>query len=302
MIYRVANTIVACSGGPAGPSATTAAIDTTGAKLIECTVASYYEDPTVTITDSKSNVWTLNTTRIFSSIDRVQKFYCYCNETGKNGTVHTFTVSSPAGAIGCLAVLMVQAYTADGTLTFFSESAGAGGGGTSLAIGNQTPPGTKTVLITAGLCNESTLVGLAISLGLGIRNSLPYSVGNNMAGANADLIQATGAAINPVWSWTPFSNSVVCGACYVEGNHIIQMMTLGASEDITRNTEPQWYGLLGLNSHIPALPYGIYVQQLPMFRFVKLKKADGTWENIFTVFGVLMKMPDGTWKVVGDFQ
>jgi len=298
MISRVANTIVAMSGGAATSSVTTAAIDTTGAVLIECTVASFFETAVVALTDSKGNTWILNTTRIFSSIYRIQKFYCYCSEVGKNGSGHTFTFTSTAGVVGSLAVLMVQAYAADGALTFFSESAGAGGS-TPLAIGNQTPPATQSALITAGLCNISTThAGLAISLGLGILNSLPYNAGNNMGGASADLIQATGAALNPVWSLTTPSNVVVCGACYLENQYRVQS-TPNIGLNISHSA--QEYKLTGLNSNIAQAPAGFYVQQLPMFRLVKLKKADGTWANVFTVFGVLMKMPDGTWEIVGEF-
>lgn len=189
---------------------TTSAINTTGATIIEVSLA-VNNGTTPTVSDSKSNTW-VALTAIAGTNETTYKFYANCSASGKNGTSHTFSVSG-ANAFCPIAVV---AY-AGTNLIFGSQSAGAASGSTTaLSTGSVTPP-TSPALITSALGGAAARVGLAVAGGtLAIRETQVFSGGVSYALAIADEIQVVAAARNPAWSWTPASESAGLTAYYYE--------------------------------------------------------------------------------------
>src|SRR5436190_19632670 len=111
--------IAAESTGWAAVPLSTAAIDSTGAKLIVATVVSY---PTVAnFTDSAGNTWVPLSATTVSSLS-LKQYYCINPTTN---AAHTFTASGNGSSFAQLAV---QAF--NDVVTFFDDiqNTGAGGG------------------------------------------------------------------------------------------------------------------------------------------------------------------------------
>lgn len=184
--------ITAINGAFTDLTATTSAIDTTGAKfLVVMTTSSSGNANSPTLTDSKSNSWTSMTER--ADGDTRNRIW-YCKTSPVVGSGHTFTVSIVAdfGRVG----LAVMAFS-DVVLSQDQE-----------ANHSQSPSGIQPGSITPGtngeilvcLCANTNTNAVAIDSGFTIAQA-HVSVLWGQGMALAYKIQSTAAAINPAWTW-----------------------------------------------------------------------------------------------------
>lgn len=176
-------------------TATTSAINTTGATLIVVAFGFYNGTTAVpTLTDSKTNTWTgltVHTNTIYS----VRMFYC-ANPTVGSG--HTFTETG----VDTYPSVAVAAFS--GTLNAAADGESAGGtatAATTVQPGTLTPSADNAVVVTA-MVYPPTAAGTA-----SINSSFILSDsqnGNNADGsfsvALAYKVQTTAGAENPTWT------------------------------------------------------------------------------------------------------
>lgn len=140
----MAATLVAHTSQPgtSGSNTTTSAIDTTGATFL---IVSVGGGPGVTLSDSKSNTWSLVSANQTNPTQSV-----FCSIPTSVGSGHTFTT----GGGVFLAGVAVQAWS--GTTGLFIPLAANSGAGT-IATGGLTAPGaTNANLFIAGMACDGT--------------------------------------------------------------------------------------------------------------------------------------------------
>jgi hypothetical protein len=192
----VAFSLVASAVGASGANGSiTSAVDTTGADLLILSV-SWYAGGTTTlsVSDSKFNTWIPLTLR--NTATTAHRLYYAKNPTV--GTGHT----ASALATGIYAFVALHAYAgADLTAPFDVEAGATATGGSSLATGSVTPAVAGALVFSgwAGMNNTSAPTVAAPLTRRQFTNPVPSTC---VAGASADYVQTTAAAINPSWSWT----------------------------------------------------------------------------------------------------
>ena len=177
---------------------TTGTINTTGANLLVACVASHgYSTPT--LSDSKSNSWTLAASSVLYLDGHVHLYYSVPTAVGSG---HTFTVSGQA----TLASINVTAW-AGAAAAPLDQAAGAGvPSGTSVQPGSVTPTQNGELLVTCltnngDTSNSSRSINqdFIISGQIGENATVIHSV----AVAGAYRVQPTATAANPMWSYSP---------------------------------------------------------------------------------------------------
>jgi hypothetical protein len=184
-IALIANTTVSAA---AGATATTGAIDTTGANFL-CIAASNYgfNSATATITDSKGNTWTALTNYSASNAN----IAIWYSKNPTVGTGHTFS------GTGSYISLFVSAWSGVDTTAPFDVENGAGNAScNSLQPGSITPAANGSLLITA--LSDNDVQTLSINSSFTILNQQRNN--SYATGGHAYLIQTTAAAINPLWT------------------------------------------------------------------------------------------------------
>jgi len=189
--------------GAAGP-VSTPAIDTTGATLIEITIAYDNTASSLIITDNRGNTYTGLTASTIGTWS-VRKFYCLLPVVGAG---HIVTVN----ASSAYAAFVVRAY-GGATLVLSSQAGNTVTSGTSLSTGSVTPPNAPA-LVTSGIAWAGT-AGVPTA-------TAPMTLVDGSAGvasqaygvAASDEVQATATARNPGWTWTGSENRAGCTACY----------------------------------------------------------------------------------------
>lgn len=185
----------AYAGNTVGNTATTSAINTTGATLLVVCSSDYqHASNTDTITDSKGNTWV----PIANSVNGNHSCCIWYCATPTVGTSHTF---SGTGGYCSIFVSAWAGSATSGVLGFHSEGNATG---TTVQPGSLTPTNNGSLIITVLSDNNSTTA--TISSGLTI---LDQNISTSFEGkADAYLIQSTAAAINP--TWTTGSDTLAC--------------------------------------------------------------------------------------------
>lgn len=173
--------------GNAG-SATTAAMNTTGADLLTVVIGGRIGD-SLTLTDSKSNTWTA-LTGVSSTNDfgTARMYYC---QGGTVGSGHTFTVSG-ATDICCVAA---GAFSGSQASPFDVQN-GAGGitGNFTLHTGSVTPSVNNELVVAAcTLYNEVTSVTIDSGFTMAVNNFAVVTFTCSLA----YLIETTATLKNP---------------------------------------------------------------------------------------------------------
>lgn len=182
-------------------TATTAAIDTTGANLI---VLAVNRAVGVTPTDSKSNTWTSLTSR---GTDPFTTIWYVFNPTV--GTGHTFAVS-----VGnSYPSIFVSAWSGAVTSPFDAENGASSASASTLQPGSITPSENNELVITVV---GSTVEGTTYSIngGFTITNQVDGADSLAYGGAMAYLIQTTAAAANPTWTLSGVRSCSAAIACF----------------------------------------------------------------------------------------
>lgn len=192
-------------------TATTAAIDTTGATLLVMMIAWQGSGGgSVSVSDSKGNTWTA-LRESGSGAVRTNLYYA-TNVAGKVGTGHTFTVTKGGAAsifpgIGIVACAGAHA-TAPADQTNGINDLGAT---TSRACGSVTPTEDNEILVAGLTIGTAAISNLTIDSGFGTIFFTNHDADSNGI-AISWLIQTTAATKNPTWSWTTsVDNSTAIG-------------------------------------------------------------------------------------------
>lgn len=177
-----------------GNDVTTAALNTTGANYIALAYSNA-DSPAVTISDSKSNVWSPLTLRTGGTNVRI--YYCVNPVVGSG---HTFTVSG-AGSFPSIAV---QAWTVSGNAAFDVENGASDSVVTSKNTGSITPSALSN-LVLAVMGGQTTIGTISIDSGFTISDQIDVaSLGGAIAFAYKD--GGLSATENPTFSWTTNTN------------------------------------------------------------------------------------------------
>lgn len=185
-------------------TATTAAIDTTGANLIVINVAWF--SGTLTITDSKANSapagLTVQSDSVSSPI-RFNRIYYLVPNPAKVGSGHTFSVASTSAGY---CVISVAAFAkSSGTPTFDTENGFTDTTGTGLTIvqpGSVTPAGNNELIVTGMTWNKTAPTVTLNQSFLSPPDSGSCPTTDVISGGMSWLIQTTGGAVNPTWTFS----------------------------------------------------------------------------------------------------
>lgn len=189
---------------------TTAAINTTGVKLLVVSVASYLgAGPDATyLTDSQSNTWQVGKAQGGSDpLLWCTVFYCLNPTTNAS---HTFTFTPSAGlGIGHYPSMVVDAYGATGTLAF-STSVGASASASTIQAGSIGAASDLVVEAVAYYANT----GYSINSSFASPHERNYSAGNAMGLARSWL--QIGAAVNPTWTASGSNDQAAAAISFTE--------------------------------------------------------------------------------------
>ncbi len=175
------------TGFGAGGGAT-AAMDTTGAKLLVCAIG-HTVDAGSSFTDNQSNTWTLLSTETVGAV--VLSWYYVLAPTTNAAHTFSFTGSSVYPSIAA------AAYTATDSI-IFDQKSNASATATSVAPGSLTPIFNTSLVVSA----EAHDIGESQSVteSLTIRENEIWVFGVQIGAALGDIVQGAAAAINPSWS------------------------------------------------------------------------------------------------------
>lgn len=192
-----------------GGTIVTSAIDTSGANLLIVAVTQVGANVIGTLTDSKGNTWTLQSSPLTAQTTGgyIRIYYCPSPTVGSG---HTFTYANGGQLFG---VVAVQAWSGANATPFdVQNGSGSAIGVTSLATGSVTPNNNNSLIVATINASNSTS-SYAIDSGFTITDNVPPSA--NVVGlALAFLKQNTASAINPTWSWTTAGSAVAAIAVF----------------------------------------------------------------------------------------
>jgi len=171
----------------ASQSGTTSSVDTTGANLI---VIYFAADSPTTLSDSKSNSWTLLTLHNTMNGDDSRIAYCL-NPTVGSG--HTFSNT------GSNRFLAVQAWS--GATTGYVSDTGNGGFGTTASIkpGSRTPGAAGNLIVSGVVYFANAAQTVSVDSGLTISDQANAS---NWAGGMGYLITPSTSAVDLTWTFS----------------------------------------------------------------------------------------------------
>lgn len=173
--------------------ATTTGVDTSSATFIVLTFHWFTgTTPTVTVSDSKSNIWTSRPAFDNGNALKGQIFYCV-NPTVGSG--HTFSISGAS----TYSVIAASAWTGNDATPFDVDNASGVTSGTTCSTGSITPGQPDSLVITAaGGCFFGG--NWSVDSGFTESDDLAGDGASRQGGAQAYLIQGAAAAVNPTWT------------------------------------------------------------------------------------------------------
>lgn len=196
-------------GGAGGGFTGGASLDSTGADFLVAAIARYQG---ATLTDSKSNTWTLLSTYAAGGDPTTELYYCIPTSVGSG---HTFSYSG-SNAFSSIAVAafsgVKQTSPQDGSTT-----TNTGSGLTSIQPGSITPSVDGGLWVSALGINNCGSVPASTFAGVTSRRDHLNSVGGYDDNYGVGLtweIQTTATASNPTWSWASGSTPGAIGAVF----------------------------------------------------------------------------------------
>ncbi len=187
-----------------GNTATTSAINTTGANLlIAVTVGAGGGGCGGTVTDSKSNSPWIQ--RTFYGAGGLGACINYVANPSSVGSGHTFTTSASSSFPAIFALAFSGMDTSS---PYDTENGNVGGIATTCQTGTVTPANAGSVII-ASLFDQLATQDPTIDGGFTISDFTDTVSSQSYAGAAAYLIQGAAAAANPTWTTENIVNS--CG-------------------------------------------------------------------------------------------
>jgi len=186
-------------------TATTPALNTTGASLLIVGISWFSGTPTVS--DSKGNSWT-GLTSFKDSVSNIlfSRFY-HCISPSSVGGGHTFSVTSTS--VGYCVINVAAFALSSGTPAFDTQN-GTSPNETSVSSmtgGSVTPAGSNELFLAMVTWHT---VGVTVSINSSFAITNQKDEGEGISGALAYKIQTTGGAENP--TWTPTTSQTIWSA------------------------------------------------------------------------------------------
>jgi hypothetical protein len=184
-------------------------IDTTGATLIVCSLASYNQvGGEHFMQDSKGNSWIgLASVGTGGAVTRERLYYCINPIAGPG---HTFGVSGAAGVI--YPAIAVSAWAIPSPSYALVNNGAYTAGASSLATGSVLPP-KDNCLIIAGATTVSPANVSALSAGFAVDTQATQ----NFTASIASYLQPIASAINPVMTFSASTEASVSIAVFNQG-------------------------------------------------------------------------------------
>jgi hypothetical protein len=176
-----------------GATATTSAVDTTGANLIFLWAFHYAGvGGALSVSDSKGNTWTALTPSTTVSGFIIKGYWCLAPTVGSG---HTFSASSGGTSY---AGVCARAYSGVAISSPFDDESGAvTASASSLQPGSKTPANDGSLVILGGVINTATISSVNSSLSI-----IDNVAAGGVSLALAELVQTSHAAINPTWTFS----------------------------------------------------------------------------------------------------
>lgn len=205
------NSVTGASGGASS-------INTTGATLLCAVIIAHNAGtPTMSISDSKSNTWTITapvqvTTDIWASV-------AYVLSPSSVGSGHTFTSSSPASYTAVFAFGTSTGWT-------FDQKSTSGSSANSPQTTPSITPALANEVIIAGFGDFNAIVtgtvnnSFAGGQGVGSTNFIPQNLsGSPCVGGAAYLIDSSTSSINVTFTFTPSTSGFSYGSIIAAFKH-----------------------------------------------------------------------------------
>jgi len=170
----------------------TSGIDTTGADFLVIVLTSF-GTVTGTVTDSKSNTWTLAADYDVANHPGTQIWYSVPTSVG---TAHTFSHDTT----GAYKAIAMAAFSGGNAAPGDQQNGITWQTTTSAAAGSITPS-VDNCLVIAGLSEDGAITTLAIDESYTISADIAGVGSASVRASLAYKIQTTATATNPTWSW-----------------------------------------------------------------------------------------------------
>lgn len=175
-----------------GNGVTTTSIDTSGSDLLTVEKVGLIGATDCTLTDSKSNSWTMLTAYSVDSEQRIQMFYSV-NPTVGSG--HTFTCNGTALAPS----IAVQSWSGMAPVPFNVQNGSGNSDVTGIRPGNVTTSTDNELIVTA-VSAAPLAIALSIDSGFTKTDETNYSAGLHYGIAAAYKIKSIAGMENPTWT------------------------------------------------------------------------------------------------------
>lgn len=215
------------------PAVTSAAVDTTGAKLLIC-VANKASSTAAgdLISDSQGNTWHALTN---SAISTVNLCIWYSFDKGglplSTSAAHTCTIGAGSSSAACFAAFTVTQTTPDP----FDQQNQNNAASTTCTTGSITPS-QNNELVIAGIAVQATLSGpYTIDSGYSILGTVQGVIGTVQGLGAAFIVQGTAGATNPTWTVGSSGNLATAIASFKAaalGSAAPSMMLLGVGTSV----------------------------------------------------------------------
>jgi hypothetical protein len=200
-VQSVGGSLINATGAGSSSSTTTSGITTTGANLL---IISCSGSGTLSVSDSKSNTWTLIGNYGSAGGGNLESWYVD-SSTPTVGTSHTATCSGTSTAVSFAAYKQ-----ATSTYLTVDINNGFSGSSTSCNSTSFTPANSNEIILAFWNAN-----GVANSLAINDSFTIDTVTYNNSSYQNsiARLFQTTAAAVNITYSWSITSGTTasICG-------------------------------------------------------------------------------------------
>lgn len=182
-------------------TATTAAMDTTGAKILIATLGTYGGDITAAvITDSKSNTWTaVANCAGADTLNNTGLWYAVNPTVGTGHTVSATYTGAINESTAFFLSLAVAAFSGVATSSPLGQNSCGNSTGGTVQPGSITP-GSNGQLIITSATNVYAIETWSINSGFTITDQVQSDPGLDAGVALAYYLQPTAAAINPTWT------------------------------------------------------------------------------------------------------
>lgn len=182
---------------------TTAAIDTSGASVLEVVIADYAGAAASTFADSKTNSWSQVGSTVTGSLVRLRRYRA--SGSIVVGAGHTVTVTVTAGYPAC----SFSSWSDVASSPNDQWAGAAPGSGTTESPGPITPSVNDCLILSAAAMVQPSMT-LSIDDGYSILHQAANISGTAFGLGVGYLVQTTATVTDPEWTWSGTDNDRAC--------------------------------------------------------------------------------------------